>query len=105
MRSFSRRHFLQSASALFVAAPFLEAIEPFARVGGPRLRLGLAAYSFRDFFKDSTVKQPPAQGERSLTMEGFIDHCAEWGVDGAELTSYYFPKDVTNEPLVPDCCA
>ena len=99
MRSFSRRHFLHSATAFFAAAPFLQAIEPFTRVGAPRLRLALAAYSFRDFFKDSTAKQVPVQGDRKLTIETFLDHCAEWGVDGAELTSYYFPKDVTNEQL------
>src|SRR5215207_15310 len=99
MRSFSRRNFLHSATAFFATAPLLQAIEPFARVGAPRLRLGLAAYSFRDFFKDATVKQTPVQGDRKLTMETFIDHCAEWSVDGAELTSYYFPKDVTNEQL------
>jgi sugar phosphate isomerase/epimerase len=99
MRSFSRRHFLHSAAAAFAAAPFLRAIEPFTRVGGPRLRLGLAAYSFRDYFKFATHKQQSAEAERTLTMEGFIDHCAEWGVDGAELTAYYFPKDVTNEQL------
>jgi sugar phosphate isomerase/epimerase len=99
MRSFSRRHFLQSAAAVFAAAPFLQAVEPFSRVGGPRLRLAVAAYSFRDFFKHSTVKQTEGQAERTLTMETFLDRCAEWGVDGAELTSYYFPKDVTGEQL------
>ncbi len=99
MRSYSRRDFLQSAAAAFAVAPFLQAIEPFVHVGGPRLRLGLAAYSFRDYFKVSTVKQQAVTGERTLTMEGFIDRCAEWGVDGAELTSYYFPKDISNEQL------
>jgi sugar phosphate isomerase/epimerase len=99
MPAFSRRHFLHSAAALVVGAPLLRAIEPFQRVGGPRLRLGLAAYSFRDYFAVSSSKQQPIQGERTLTMEKFIDHCAEWQVDGAELTSYYFPKDVTNEQL------
>jgi sugar phosphate isomerase/epimerase len=99
MRSLSRRHFLQSASALVLGAPFVGAIEPFVRSGGSRLRLGLAAYSFRDYFKHSTHKQQPIQGERTLTVEKFLDHCAEWNVDGAELTSYYFPKDVTDAQL------
>ena len=75
------------------------AVEPFQR-SAPRLRLGLAAYSFRDYMKHSSSKQDPVDGERTLTMEKFIDHCAEWGVDGAELTSYYFPKDVSNEQLL-----
>lgn len=99
MRFLSRRHFLQSAATAFAAAPFLQAVEPFTRVGGPRLRLGLAAYSFRDYFEYSSAKQVAIQGERTLTMEKFLDHCAEWGVEGAELTSYYFRKDVTNEQL------
>src|SRR5688572_26029010 len=99
MSRISRRHFLQTTAAALAAAPFAGAIEPFARVGGPRLRLGLAAYSLRDYFKDSTVKQERAAKERTLTMEGFLDRCAEWRVDGAELTSYYFPKDVSNEQL------
>src|SRR4051794_13085701 len=99
MRSFSRRDFLQSAAVFCAATPLLRAIEPFVRAGSPHFRLGLAAYSFRDSFKDSSVKQQPVNGDRKLTMEGFIDLCADWGVDGAELTSYYFPKDVTNEQL------
>ena len=28
-------------------------------------------------------------------MFDFIDYCADHGCAGAELTSYYFPKDVT----------
>ncbi len=75
------------------------AVEPFQR-SAPRLRLGLAAYSFRDYMLHSSSKQEPVEGDRTLTMEKFIDHCAEWGVDGAELTSYYFPKDVSNEQLL-----
>jgi sugar phosphate isomerase/epimerase len=43
------------------------------------MRLGCAAYSFRD----------PIQAGR-LTLEQFVDLCAEMGMDGVELTSYYF---------------
>lgn len=67
----------------------MRAVEPFARVGGARLRLGLAAYSFREQFQ-----------KEGLTFEKFLDHCAQWGVEGAELTSYYFPKDVTDARLL-----
>ena len=31
-------------------------VEPFTRIGEPRLRPGLAAYSFRNFFKTSRGK-------------------------------------------------
>lgn len=99
MRSFSRRDFLHSTAAFLAGAPLLRAIEPLARAGSPRMHLSLAAYSFRDYFAVSTRKQQPIKGERTLTMEKFIDHCADWGVNGAELTSYYFPEDVSNEQL------
>lgn len=98
-RMITRRRFLHTTIATSLLAPFARAVEPFQR-SGPRLKLGLAAYSFRDFMLHSSAKQEPVEGERTLTIEKFIDHCAEWGVDGAELTSYYFPKDVTNEQLL-----
>jgi len=97
MRPFSRRHFLRLAS-LATLAPSLRAIEPFARTGAPRLRLSLAAYSFRDFFKDSTHAQKDV-GEHKMSMPAFLDYCGEHGCEGAELTSYYFPKDVTDDYL------
>ncbi len=95
----NRRRFLHTTIAAGMLAPFARAVEPFQR-SAPRMRLGLAAYSFRDYMLHSSSKQEPVEGPRTLTMEKFIDHCAEWGVDGAELTSYYFPKDVTNEQLL-----
>lgn len=98
MPSLSRRHFLQVSSLAALASPALRAIEPFARTGAPLLRLGLAAYSFRDYFKDMTHARK-AGVEPRLEMPQFIDYCAEQGCEGAELTSYYFPKDVTDEQL------
>jgi len=44
-------------------------------------RLGCAAYSYRDLLKS---------GEISLSE--FVDTCAGLGLDGVELTSYYFPS-------------
>jgi sugar phosphate isomerase/epimerase len=97
----NRRHFLQlsSLSTLAALTPAGRGIEPFARTGPARLRLSLAAYSFRESFKDS--KQPRKPGvEAKLDMPGFIDYCAAQGVEGAELTSYYFPPKVTDEQLL-----
>lgn len=77
------------------------AVEPFARAGAPRLRLALAAYSFRQFFRDGQGEakgKPP--GPRAWTMKDFIDWCADHGCDGAEVTSYYFPNPVSNEFLL-----
>jgi len=89
----TRRSFLASGAALAAAAlarPALGA-DPVARVGGPRLKLGLAAYSLRDFL---TGKREPA-----MDLEGFVEQSARWQVDGVELTSYYFPEEITPEYL------
>lgn len=87
----SRRVFLSSGAALAAAvlARPGAAAEPIVRAGGSRLKLGLAAYSFRDFL---TGKKPPA-----MTLEGFAKRAAEMQVDGVELTSYYFPNEITPE--------
>ncbi len=72
------------------------AISPMPRNGSARLMLSLAAYSFRNSFTQSNTganAKPAPAPERPMDMFGFIDYCAENGCDGAELTSYYFPKD------------
>lgn len=86
----SRRWFLAGVS--LTAAPAL-AIEPFARSGCSRLQLGLAAYSFRQFFRWNRGKEQPAPAgpTKQLTPASFIDLAADFGCDAAELTSYYFP--------------
>ena len=106
----SRRNFLRHSThaALTMAAlgwASLErraaAVEPFNRNGAPRLLLSLAAYSFRDSFRDSTHGRgaKPA-ADRQLDLFQFIDYCADHGCDGTELTSYYFPEQVTDELLL-----
>ena len=87
-----RRQFLRLGALSVLAAPLARAIEPFARGGSSRLPLSLAAYSFRESFKDQ--KNKPTNPDGKLDILGFIDYCAEQGVAGAELTSYFFPKDV-----------
>ncbi|MFN3689823.1 MAG: sugar phosphate isomerase/epimerase family protein [Fimbriimonadales bacterium] len=44
------------------------------------MRLSCAAYSFRE-----------ALTQRAMSLSDFIRLCAEWGLDGVELTGYYFP--------------
>ncbi len=99
--------FLQRLTTAVLVAPFAigasttRAVTPFARSGKPRLLPGLAAYSLRDHFKDSDHKrggQVP-EGER-IDMFQFIDYCADQGCVGAELTSYYFPANVTDDYLL-----
>jgi sugar phosphate isomerase/epimerase len=89
--SLTRRAFLRDAgvaAAALAPAASLLALEPFQRAGRCRLKLSLAAYSFREYFQH-------ADPARRLTLTGFLDYCADQGCDAAELTSYYFPKEIT----------
>lgn len=86
----NRRQFLHSTCLFTGAAAIARAVEPFARPGKARFQFSLAAYSFRDFFKD------PAK----MDFFKFLDFCADQGLAGAELTSYYFHKDVTDAELL-----
>jgi sugar phosphate isomerase/epimerase len=98
--SIGRRAFLGWA-ALTVSAPFCRAMDEIRRVGPPRLKLSLAAYSFRDFFRaqpGGKEGKPPVG--REMDMVGFIDFCARHGCDGAEITSYYVPTPVTEGYLL-----
>ena len=77
------------------------AIEPFVRAGTPRMRLGLAAYGFRQFFRWLRGKsQRPADEMRALSIGSFIDLAADLGCDGAELTSYFFDPATTDADLL-----
>jgi sugar phosphate isomerase/epimerase len=91
----NRRRFLQSSAAAASAvtigsiAGAASAIEPIQRNGTPKFKFSLAAYSYRDLLLPKQGKEP------QLTLKDFIDDCAKMGLEGTELTSYYFPKEVT----------
>jgi sugar phosphate isomerase/epimerase len=87
---FSRRTFLQSTAAAALAASTASAIEPIARDGKSKFKYSLAAYSYRDLFSAK---------EDKLTLSDFISDCAKFGLEGTELTSYYFPNPTTPEYL------
>lgn len=97
----NRRNFLKTclvtsatAAGLRSLAPLTaQAVEPFKRAGGPRLRLSLAAYSFRQYFNHKDAA-------KRITLLDFIDYCADQGLDGTELTSYYFPENFQNDYLL-----
>jgi sugar phosphate isomerase/epimerase len=98
--SISRRSFFKTAATAGLAfsggglaGNMAQAIEPSKRTGRPRFYLSLAAYSLRDFFN---AKDPA----KKIDLFKFIDFCAEHGCDGTELTSYYFPKDLTDDYLL-----
>ncbi len=91
-----RRSFLLStvagaaAGALAFNIRAVEAIEPVARTPGSHFKFSLAAYSYRDLLKGKTPK---------LKLTDFIEDCAKFGLDGTELTSYYFPPQSSPEFL------
>ncbi len=93
----SRRRWLRDASLLFTGcavssqvARSAGAIEPVQRTGKPKFKFSLAAYSYRDLLTSKPSK---------LTLEDFIRDCAAMGLEGTELTSYYFPPAPSNEYL------
>lgn len=94
----SRRAFLTTgiaAGALAATGMTREAkaVEPPVRKPAPgaHFKLALAAYSFRQFL-DVKLKS-----ETRWTYFDFIEKAAEYGVDGVELTEYYFEKPITPE--------
>ncbi len=94
----SRRSFLQTAAAAaFIPALPLSAADPIRRNGSSHFKLSLAAYSFSRFLV--TRGTPEQIAEAKFSLEKFIDFCADQNLDGCELTSYYFPKDVTENYL------
>ncbi len=66
------------------------------------MRLSIAAYSFRDYLPTSRNGKvtPPKNKERALDLLSWIDWCAKQDVDAVELTSYFFPLEVTDEYLM-----
>jgi sugar phosphate isomerase/epimerase len=104
MRNITRRDFL-SATATAAAGASLAGAGPrehtaFAktepavvRKGAPRMRVGLAAYSMRDYL------QAKPGTPRTMDLLGFVDWAATLDIDAVELTSYYFPEPVTRQYL------
>lgn len=95
MTAIDRRQFLggiAAAAAIGLAKPSA-AIEPIRRQGKPVLKLSLAAYSF-----NRQLRAPKGQ-KPAMTLYDFIDFCASQGLEGTELTSYYFPEEVTADYL------
>jgi sugar phosphate isomerase/epimerase len=91
----SRRTFLKTIGAAAAAGglPSVSAsgaMDQIKRRGGPQMQLSLAAYSFRKYLTDYRRGGPTAaRGE--WTLDDFVDLCAEYGLPGTELTSYFVP--------------
>ncbi|HEY7500844.1 MAG TPA: sugar phosphate isomerase/epimerase family protein [Vicinamibacterales bacterium] len=99
----SRRAFLQTMAAAAAVAGVpgsASAIDPIKRRGGPMMQLSLAAYSFRKYLTDYRRKTSSAAGGAgSMTLEDFVDLCAEYGLPGTEPTSYYVPDPLPDKYL------
>ncbi len=95
-----RRTFLQSSAAAIACASAtgvpqqVLGIDPFERPKPGKLRLSLAAYSLRKYLA-------PAKDEpKRMDLFEFVEFCFQQGIPGAELTSYYFPEQVTTDYLL-----
>lgn len=97
-----RRDFIKAVAAIGTMGGTAAAVtEPYRRVNS-RMMLGIAAYSFRNYFAFMKGKPNPKLAEEGprMDMPGFIEYCAKLGVSGAELTSYFFPPEVKDQDFV-----
>lgn len=92
-----RRGFLQrsllTAGAIAAGAGLhsvAAAAPPIARTSGAKFKFSMAAYSYHDLLMGDKPQ---------LTLDDFVLDCAKMQLDGAELTSYYFPKEPSREYL------
>jgi sugar phosphate isomerase/epimerase len=86
----NRRHFLHASLAGSLLTSHAFGIDPIVRQGPAQLKLSIAAYSYRDYLQGK--KQP------GMTLDGFVDLCANLGLPAVELTSYYF-QDTSAQAL------
>lgn len=88
----TRRSFLTTGAAAAAAAMAkpAHAIDPIKRTGPPRMKLSIAAYSFRNALTSKAA---------GMTLEDFVNEATKWEVDAVEPTSYYFP-----DPPTPEYC-
>ncbi len=59
------------------------AMEPIARSHDTRLKVSCCAYSLRKYLQGE---------EKNMELTDFIARAVDWGLDGVELTSYYFAE-------------
>lgn len=92
-RGFLKRAALVPVAAAGLAAPgLLHAAAPAARVGEPRLKLSLNAFSFNGALMDGLAGKPGG-----ISLFDVLDFCAKHDFDAIDPTGYYFP----GYPAVP----
>ena len=97
----TRRDFLAASTGALLSTACLgvgRAAEPPVRNGNPFMKLSLAAYSFNRYLPRNWPR--PRQSESSMSLVEFVDFCAQLDLDATELTSYYFPAEVTDDYLL-----
>ena len=90
-----RRTFLSTAALASTA----HAIEPFSRDAAKFSGLGLTTYSLKRHMKWWWGKPNKDEGGQQLEMADFLDYCAELGLEGAEITSYFFPEPLEKREI------
>jgi len=99
----SRRGFFKTAglgfgAAVGTATTSAFAAAPLPRNGQSHMKLSVAAYSFNKMLAKRGTPEEIAKA--GMSLNDVVDFAAKQNLDGVELTSYYFPKEVTNEYLM-----
>jgi sugar phosphate isomerase/epimerase len=89
-RTFLTRTALAATASLQALTRSSWANDPIIRTRPSHLKLSLAAYSYRDYLTGP---------KRTMDLFGFVDLAADLALDGVELTSYYFPENVSADYL------
>ena len=87
-----RRAFISAMAMASVA----QAIEPFQRPISRFSGLGMTSYSLKRHMKWWWVKRSESG---KVEMTDFLEYCVRLGLDGAELTSYFFPEPLEKRDL------
>ncbi|MFP4191544.1 MAG: sugar phosphate isomerase/epimerase family protein [Candidatus Hydrogenedentota bacterium] len=91
--AWSRRTFIKAASLAPVgawaglAARGAPAQQPIERVGDPKIKLSVNAYSFNTLLR-----------EGEMDLFDLLEYCAEAGFDAADPTGYYWPPGYPEVP-------
>ena len=97
----SRRGFLTGSVATLAgtviagSSTSAQAAKAPVRNGASHMKLSLAAYSF-----NRMLPRPNREQKSEMTLSDFVDYCAKLNLDGTELTSYYFPAEVSRDYLL-----
>ncbi len=99
MADHSRRAFIACTAAALTTTPAIAtgADDTPAELTTSKLKLSLAAYSFNRLMARRGTPEQIASAKMSI--EKFIDFCGQQELGATELTSYYFPANVTDEYL------